>query len=247
MTVPASAWPEAASSLTPLGTTSSTSAKPEQLMADPRPSTLLDSVSSAQAPAPTVTTPAANFSLLCAPWMWLIWSLSHRAQVVTRNLHPGKQFWAVDTSPNTAWPPLLGHFSLQFNNLTVRFCSGKKFLLCSVAHRGKLPLAKFFWPCHFWPSYRKSEKRIIMSASETQDLSAMRLHEGDTGSTGVQIALLTARINDLTEHLKTHVKDHSSRRGLLKLVARRRSLLDYLKRKSVDRYQTVLQSLSLRK
>lgn len=86
-----------------------------------------------------------------------------------------------------------------------------------------------------------------MSASETQDLSAMRLHEGDTGSTGVQIALLTARINDLTEHLKTHVKDHSSRRGLLKLVARRRSLLDYLKRKSVDRYQTVLQTLSLRK
>jgi small subunit ribosomal protein S15 len=86
-----------------------------------------------------------------------------------------------------------------------------------------------------------------MATSETTEITPMRLHEGDTGSTGVQIALLTHRINDLTDHLKTHVKDHSSRRGLLKLVARRRSLLDYLKRKSVDRYQTVLQALSLRK
>ncbi len=86
-----------------------------------------------------------------------------------------------------------------------------------------------------------------MATSETQENPSLQLHEGDTGSADVQIALLTRRINELTEHLKIHVKDHSSRRGLLKLVARRRSLLDYLKRKSVERYQTVLQALSLRK
>lgn len=86
-----------------------------------------------------------------------------------------------------------------------------------------------------------------MATTEIKEVSALRLHEKDTGSADVQIALLTQRINDLTEHLKVHAKDHSSRRGLLKLVARRRSLLDYLKRKSADRYQGILQSLGLRK
>jgi small subunit ribosomal protein S15 len=83
--------------------------------------------------------------------------------------------------------------------------------------------------------------------TETTEIPSLKLHEKDTGSADVQIALLTRRINDLTEHLKIHAKDHSSRRGLLKLVARRRSLLDYLKGRSVERYQTVLQSLGLRK
>jgi small subunit ribosomal protein S15 len=69
----------------------------------------------------------------------------------------------------------------------------------------------------------------------------------DTGSPEVQIAILTERINDLTEHFKTHKKDHHSRRGLLKLVGQRRRLLDYLKRSSVDRYRSTVTSLSLRK
>lgn len=83
--------------------------------------------------------------------------------------------------------------------------------------------------------------------AETQELTALRMHANDTGSADVQIALLTARINQLTDHLKAHVKDHSSRRGLLMLVARRRKLLDYLKRTASDRYKTVLEKLNLRK
>jgi len=73
------------------------------------------------------------------------------------------------------------------------------------------------------------------------------MHEKDTGSADVQIALLTQRINHLTEHLKSHVKDHSSRRGLLKMVAQRRSLLDYLKKTAGDRYKSILDKLNLRK
>ena len=78
-------------------------------------------------------------------------------------------------------------------------------------------------------------------------ISKYRLHESDTGSSEVQVALLSQRIEYLTEHLKTHKKDHHSRRGLLKLVGQRRRLLDYLKRTSVERYRTVVSSLSLRK
>jgi small subunit ribosomal protein S15 len=86
-----------------------------------------------------------------------------------------------------------------------------------------------------------------MASSDNIDLSAFRLHEKDTGSADVQIALLTRRINQLTEHLKIFRKDHSSRRGLLKLVATRRSLLDYLKRTSHERYKSVIEKLNLRK
>jgi small subunit ribosomal protein S15 len=70
---------------------------------------------------------------------------------------------------------------------------------------------------------------------------------GDTGSPEVQVALLTARITDLTEHFKTHVKDHHSRRGLLRMVSRRRKLLDYLKRADVDKYRRLIDRLGLRK
>ncbi len=77
--------------------------------------------------------------------------------------------------------------------------------------------------------------------------ATLRLHEKDTGSADVQIALLTKRITELTEHLKGHAKDHSSRRGLLKMVAQRLSLLDYLKRTASDRYQAILEKLELRK
>ena len=71
--------------------------------------------------------------------------------------------------------------------------------------------------------------------------------KGDTGSPEVQIALLTERINHLTEHLQTHKKDHHSRRGLLKMVGKRRGLLNYLKKKDIERYREVISSLNLRK
>jgi len=74
-----------------------------------------------------------------------------------------------------------------------------------------------------------------------------RVHPSDTGSPEVQIALLSERINHLTDHFKVHTKDHHSRRGLLKLVGQRRQLLNYLKRKSVDRYHTVIERLGLRR
>jgi small subunit ribosomal protein S15 len=72
-------------------------------------------------------------------------------------------------------------------------------------------------------------------------------HEGDTGSPEVQIALLSERINSLTEHFKTHKKDHHSRRGLLKLVSQRRRQLDYLKRADIERYRAIINKLNLRK
>ena len=83
--------------------------------------------------------------------------------------------------------------------------------------------------------------------SDTQEIQALRMHAKDTGSADVQVALLTQRINQLTDHLKSHVKDHSSRRGLLQMVARRRKLLDYLKRTASDRYKNVIDRLNLRK
>lgn len=79
------------------------------------------------------------------------------------------------------------------------------------------------------------------------DLKEFQLHEGDTGSADVQIARLTWRISSLTEHLSTHKKDVSSRRGLLMLVAQRRKLLDYLARTDVERYQKVIKALKLRR
>ncbi len=82
---------------------------------------------------------------------------------------------------------------------------------------------------------------------ETQELQALRMHEKDTGSADVQVALLTRRIAQLTDHLKSHAKDHSSRRGLLKMVAMRRSLLDYLSKSESDRYKSLLAKLNLRK
>lgn len=78
-------------------------------------------------------------------------------------------------------------------------------------------------------------------------ISQYRIHENDTGSPEVQIALLTERITNLTEHFKSHKKDFHSRRGLLKLVGQRRRLLNYLKRKNFDRYRILIQSLGLRR
>ncbi len=78
-------------------------------------------------------------------------------------------------------------------------------------------------------------------------IESFKLHDRDTGSPEVQIALLTERITYLTEHFKVHKKDHHSRRGLLKLVGQRRRLLDYLKRKDVDRYKALIDRLGIRR
>lgn len=88
---------------------------------------------------------------------------------------------------------------------------------------------------------------MAIAADKTDLISKFRTHESDTGSPEVQIALLTDRIVHLTEHFKTHSKDHHSRRGLLQLVSRRRSLLDYLKRSEFQRYRKVITDLSIRK
>ena len=82
---------------------------------------------------------------------------------------------------------------------------------------------------------------------KTEVIDSYKTHDGDTGSPEVQVALLSERISYLTEHFKLHAKDHHSRRGLLKLVGQRRSLLDYLKRKDTDRYADLIKRLGIRK
>jgi small subunit ribosomal protein S15 len=89
-----------------------------------------------------------------------------------------------------------------------------------------------------------------MAVTTTQKAQLVRDFQrakGDTGSPEVQIALLSARIADLTEHFKTHVKDHHSRRGLLRMVSRRRKLLDYLKRTNAEKYKALIERLGLRR
>ena len=89
---------------------------------------------------------------------------------------------------------------------------------------------------------------MALTAEEKQDIiTEYATHEGDTGSPEVQVALLTKRITDLTEHLKEHPHDHHSRRGLLLLVGERRRLLDYLKRVDINRYRALIERLGLRR
>ena len=88
---------------------------------------------------------------------------------------------------------------------------------------------------------------MITSQARRQTIGEHRIHEKDTGSTEVQVALLTQRINDLSEHFKVHGKDHHSRRGLLALVSQRRRLLDYLRRTGPERYQALIERLGLRR
>jgi small subunit ribosomal protein S15 len=96
-------------------------------------------------------------------------------------------------------------------------------------------------PCVEVPSVALSKDR------KTEVIGSYKTHTADTGSPEVQVALLSERINYLTEHFKTHAKDHHSRRGLLKLVGQRRRLLDYLKRKDSDRYADLIRKLGIRK
>ena len=88
---------------------------------------------------------------------------------------------------------------------------------------------------------------MISKEKKTSIINEYARGEGDTGSPEVQIAVLTARIAELTEHLKANQKDHHSRRGLLKMVGRRRGLLDYLKGTDIDRYRTLIEKLGIRK
>ena len=87
----------------------------------------------------------------------------------------------------------------------------------------------------------------MMKDQKQQIIETYATHEGDTGSPEVQIALLTTRINELTEHLKVHKKDHHSRRGLLKMVGHRRNLLAYLQKTDIERYRSIIARLGLRK
>ena len=87
----------------------------------------------------------------------------------------------------------------------------------------------------------------LQKDDKTTIISEYKTHEGDTGSAEVQVALLTARINYLTEHLKQHKKDHHSRRGLLMMVGQRRRLLNYLSKKDIERYRSLVSRLGLRR
>lgn len=87
----------------------------------------------------------------------------------------------------------------------------------------------------------------MLKEEKTAIIQEYAQHEGDTGSPEVQIALLTKRINDLTEHLRTHKKDHHSRRGLLKMVGQRRNLLNYLTKSDIERYRSIIAKLGIRK
>ena len=88
---------------------------------------------------------------------------------------------------------------------------------------------------------------MLASEEKKKIINDFEIHQGDTGSPEVQIALLTKRINDLTEHLRTHSKDHASRRGLLKMVGTRAALLKYVNNKDVKRYRQIISRLGLRK
>ena len=88
---------------------------------------------------------------------------------------------------------------------------------------------------------------MLAPAKKTEIISKFKTHESDTGSPEVQIAILSERIGELTEHFKNHKKDHGSRRGLLMMVGKRRSLLDYLKKNDSDRYREVISKLGIRK
>ena len=89
---------------------------------------------------------------------------------------------------------------------------------------------------------------MVMSTEKKQEvINEYQTHESDTGSPEVQVALLSERITYLTEHFKHHKKDHASRRGLLKLVGQRRRLLDYLKKKDIERYRTLIDRIGIRK
>jgi small subunit ribosomal protein S15 len=90
-------------------------------------------------------------------------------------------------------------------------------------------------------------ENTMLKEEKTEIIKKYALHEGDTGSPEVQIAVLTTRINTLTEHLRVHKKDHHSRRGLYKMIGQRRNLLNYLQKNDIERYRSIIEKLNIRK
>jgi len=108
------------------------------------------------------------------------------------------------------------------------------------------PRSEYGLPVAVIPNLRSS-KVVLLAENKEEMIENFKLHDSDTGSPEVQVAILTHRISYLTEHFKTHKKDHHSRRGLLILVGRRRRLLDYVKHKDVARYRSLIERLGLRR
>ncbi len=123
------------------------------------------------------------------------------------------------------------------------YCFSSLLLVLSM---GKNPLQRKagFMIC---PNFRKEEFMALNPEAKKAIMVEFKLHDSDTGSPEVQVALLTQRIKDITEHLKIHKKDFHSRRGLLKLIGQRRRLLDYIQRKDIKRYRKLIKELGLRK
>ena len=123
------------------------------------------------------------------------------------------------------------------------------YILCPLLSFGR----KLYFstpPTHYLATgeyFRKVDISMIQKEKKTQVILENATHEGDTGSPEVQVAILTARINELTEHLRTHKHDNHSRRGLLMMVGKRRSLLDYLAKKDINRYRALIAKLGIRK
>ena len=122
---------------------------------------------------------------------------------------------------------------------SIRFVSGLRPHLVEGIHPPDTQL--------FGQILRKVEFHMIRKDEKTAVIEANRTHPTDTGSPEVQIAILTARIQELTEHLKVHKKDNHSRRGLYKMIGKRRKLLDYLAKKDVERYRAIIAKLGIRK
>jgi small subunit ribosomal protein S15 len=123
-----------------------------------------------------------------------------------------------------------------------------RFILCVfLTLTGIMGLEVWFAGSRYRLPKKGFVEKMLTKEDKAKIVDDFEMHEGDTGSPEVQIALLTRRINDLTEHLKTHPKDHASRRGLLKMVGNRAALLKYVGKKDVKRYQNVISRLGLRK
>jgi small subunit ribosomal protein S15 len=116
----------------------------------------------------------------------------------------------------------------------------------SLSHTQRRPGAARRFATEVW-TVRGGFDVALSKDRKTEVIGTYKTHNGDTGSPEVQVALLSERINYLTEHFKAHAKDHHSRRGLLKLVGQRRRLLDYLKRKDTERYSDLIKRLGIRK
>ena len=147
-----------------------------------------------------------------------------------------------------------------------RVCQGRRRVLAAFAGNWQPVDVEFMQICYtgsiaapgrqcysYWDTKSGLEKNqeytkaVLAPAKKTDIIAKFRTHDSDTGSPEVQIAILSERIGELTEHFKTHKKDHGSRRGLLMLVSKRRRLLDYLKKCDADRYREVIGKLGIRK